>query len=179
MYRELRVSRNAVRMTVYMLARSWSNRIESCYKLGHLDNDQLALFPYDHRNEEQELAAFLKAIEDGSVFLRPEHQPQDVYAGNVGYVASNGWRIVVYNDANEWDYIGSITTVDGRIFSDHELDQIPAVAEYQPSEEIAWSKYGIPGHCVFRCTECGTRIKKERGKTITSPFLCNACKTKR
>jgi hypothetical protein len=123
---------------------------------------------------EQEVAGF--AIEEGSVSLRPEHEPQDVYAGNVSYVASNGWRIVVYNDANEWDYIDNITTADERTFTYEELEQMSAVAKYQPSEEIAWSRYGIPGYCGFRCKKCGTRIKKEKGEKMAFPFLCNACK---
>jgi len=75
---------------------------------------------------EVELSQFLKAVEDGSVSLTPEQEPQDVYAGNVGYIASNGWRIVVYNDANEWDYIDSITTSDGRAFDCDALDEMPA-----------------------------------------------------
>jgi hypothetical protein len=50
-------------------------------------------------------------------------------------MASNGWRIVVYNDANEWDYIDNITTADERTFTYEELEQMSAVAKYQPSEE--------------------------------------------
>ena len=44
---------------------------------------------------EAELSQFLKAIEDGSVSLTPEQEPQDVYAGNVSYIASNGWRMPI------------------------------------------------------------------------------------
>jgi hypothetical protein len=51
---------------------------------------------------ENELMEFLRAIEGGTVVLRPEREPQDVYAGNVPYAASNGWRITIFNDANEW-----------------------------------------------------------------------------
>lgn len=51
---------------------------------------------------ELELSQFLKAVEDGSISLTPEQEPQDVYAGNVSYTGSNGWRIVVFNDAKEW-----------------------------------------------------------------------------
>jgi hypothetical protein len=65
---------------------------------------------------EIELRKFLKAVEDGSVSLIPEQEPQDVYAGNVSYLGSNGWRILVFNDANEWDYIDSITTRATRSF---------------------------------------------------------------
>jgi len=44
---------------------------------------------------EVELSQFLKAVEDGSVSLTPEQEPQEVYAGNVSYIASNGWRMPI------------------------------------------------------------------------------------
>jgi hypothetical protein len=62
-----------------------------------------------------EVSQFLKAVEDGSVSLTSEQEPRTFMPGNVRYIASNGWRIVVYNDANEWDYIDSIVTSDGRM----------------------------------------------------------------
>lgn len=127
---------------------------------------------------EVELIQFLKAVEDGSVSLTPEQEPQDVYAGNVSYIASNGWRIVVYNDANEWDYIDSITTSDGRIFDYDALDEMAAVDTYEPSTEIAWTRYGIPGYCRFQCKACGTRLTKPNGASMRPPFLCPACQAK-
>ena len=127
---------------------------------------------------EVELSQFLKAIEDGSVSLTPEQEPQEVYAGNVNYIASNGWRIVIYNDANEWDYIDLITTSDGRIFKLDALDAMPTVDTYEPSEEIAWTRYGIPGYCRFRCKACGTRLTKPKGGKMHPPFLCPACQAK-
>src|SRR4051794_38364252 len=99
---------------------------------------------------EVELMDFLRAIEQGSVLLQPEQEPQKVYAGNVSYSASNGWKIVIFNDANEWDYIDCITTADGRSFDYDELAEMPIIEAYEPSEEAAWSKYGIPGHCIHR-----------------------------
>ena len=128
-----------------------------------------------HSSAEIELSHFLKAVEDGSVSLTPELEPQDVYAGNVCYIASNGWRIVVYNDANEWDYIDSITTSDGRIFNFNAIDDMPAVDAYEPSEEIAWIRYGIPGYRRFRCKECGTRLTRPKGGSMRPPFLCSDC----
>jgi hypothetical protein len=127
---------------------------------------------------EVELSQFLKAVEDGSVSLTPEQEPQDIYAGNVSYIASNGWRIVVYNDANEWDYIDSITTSDGRNFDYDALDEMAAVDTYELSGEIAWTRYGIPGSCRFRCKSCGARLPKPKGGSMRPPFLCLACQAK-
>ena len=40
-------------------------------------------------------------IESGEVRLTALHDPQDVYAGDVGYVTGNDWSLTVFNDANE------------------------------------------------------------------------------
>lgn len=127
---------------------------------------------------EIELSHFLKAIEDGSVLLSPEQEPQDIYAGNISYNASNGWRVVVFNDANEWDYIDSITTCDGRTFDYAALAEMPAVESYEPSPETAWLRYGIPGYGIFRCKVCGTKLSKPKGGSMRPPFLCPACQSK-
>jgi hypothetical protein len=127
---------------------------------------------------EDELTQFLRAIENGSITLRPEQEPQDVYAGNVSYAASNGWRIVVYNDANEWDYIDSVTPSDGRVFDCDALNEMPTIEAYEPRADIAWTRYGIPGYRLFRCKVCGTRLRKEQGRSMCSPFICTECQSK-
>ncbi len=66
---------------------------------------------------EIEALNFLKAIEDGLISLRSVQDPQEIYAGNVSYTASNGWLITIFNDANEWDYIDQIQSEDGRILN--------------------------------------------------------------
>jgi len=116
---------------------------------------------------------FLKAIEDGSITLRPEYDPQDIYAGNVPYTASNGWHITIFNDVNEWDYIDKIRTPDGRTLDFDAMEQMPLVNDYSPSDEVAWTRYGIPGYCLFRCRTCGARLY---GEQIRPPFLCPSCR---
>ena len=63
---------------------------------------------------EAEVLDFLHSVEHGEVSLVPTHEPQEVYAGIVAYQASNGWKITVFNDANEWDYVEQLRTADGR-----------------------------------------------------------------
>ena len=93
---------------------------------------------------EIEIWEFLRAIESGSVVLTPNEDPQVRYTGNITYQASNGWRIVIFNDCNEWDYIDEIVTSDGRRISYSVMcNWFPALGEYTPSDEIVWSKYGI------------------------------------
>jgi hypothetical protein len=51
---------------------------------------------------EVEVSQFLTAVGDGAVFLASEQEPRMFMPGKVR-IASNGWRIVIYNDANEGD----------------------------------------------------------------------------
>jgi hypothetical protein len=126
---------------------------------------------------ETEALDFIKAIEDGRVRLQPDRDPQDIYAGNVHYTATNGWHITVFNDANEWDYIDCIQTSDGRLLDFSEIEVMPVLGRYTPSEEAAWSRYGIPGYCIFKCTWCGMRLTT--GPPFGPPFLCLSCRVSR
>jgi hypothetical protein len=123
---------------------------------------------------EVELLEFLNCIENGEVFLKQQDDPQDIYAGNVRYVASNGWRIVVFNDANEWDYIDEVRSDDGRILGYDEIEEMATAGAYEPSEDVSWSRYGIPGHMKFRCKECGMRLRD--GPPYLPPYVCHDCK---
>src|SRR5262245_61185316 len=90
--------------------------------------------PMPNMISEDELLRFLSQVENGSVRLMPEDEPQAVYAGNVRYAASNGWTLVVFNDANEWDYIDSVEAADGRKLDFDALDAMPGVRLYTPTE---------------------------------------------
>ncbi len=123
---------------------------------------------------ETEILAFLKAIEEGLVSLTPAWEPQDIYAGNVDYTASNGWIVTIFNDCNEWDYIERLRTADGReCCYDQIADYMPAVDAYEVSDEVSWSRYRIPGYCIFRCVKCGERITDR--ELIKMPYLCAKC----
>ena len=123
--------------------------------------------------QEEELLEFLKAIEEETVSLQPESIPQDIYAGNVSYKASNGWRITIFNDCNEWDYVEQVVAADGRSLDFDEIDNdMPIAREYMPDDEVAWRRYGIPGYMRFRCESCGADIK---GPEPGRDFLCVRC----
>ena len=62
-----------------------------------------------------ELRSVLEAVERREVSLMPEGRTADeIYAGDVSYCVSNGWRLVVFNDCNDWDYLDSAVAPDGR-----------------------------------------------------------------
>lgn len=124
--------------------------------------------------EEREVLQFLSEIEEGKIILTPTVEPQDVYAGNVEYLASNGWKIIVFNDCNQWDYIESIEISAERIVDFSDLEKMPGIQKYRPSKEISWSRYKIPGYLNFRCTKCGKDIKGRKDEI----YLCEDCQKK-
>lgn len=95
-------------------------------------------------NIEKRILSFLRKIEQEEIVLTPAKNPSDIYAGNVKYQASNGWEIVVFNDANTWDYIDSIQTNDGLLIDFERLDNMPKVTNYRPILKTIIDIYRIP-----------------------------------
>lgn len=118
----------------------------------------------------KEIWDFLQAIEDGDVTLSPEGDPQDIYSAAIVYHGSNAWKIVIFNDCNQWDYIEEIVTADGRRMNYDEIFEAhPCIDKYFPSAEISWSRYGIPGDGMFHCSVCGNTF--DRLKSLRSHKL--------
>jgi hypothetical protein len=115
----------------------------------------------------------LRSIERGAVVLTALDEPQRIYAGIVAYAADNGWRLAIYNDCNEWDYIDWVEAPDGRRVEYEGIDATPELRAYEPSEAVAWSRYGLPGHSRFRCTGCGRDMKHLRG---VNGLRCSECR---
>ncbi len=128
------------------------------------DDNTLAL-------SKEEILSFLHAIESGEIVLTPHREPQWVYSGAVGYEASNGWRIVIFNDANAWDYIEWITASDGRCVDFYDMEQHSDLHNYVPSDEVAWRCYGIPGYLQNRCKKCECSINADN----CGIYLCQQC----
>lgn len=120
---------------------------------------------------EDECLDFLQRIETGEITLEPVHCAQDVFAGNVEYLASNGWSVVVFNDANEWDYIDRICTRDGRALDYDQIEEsMSRLSQYSPTHEVSWKVYRIPGYCDHRCELCDQDI--QGGWTIVDRRMC-------
>ncbi|MES2671782.1 MAG: hypothetical protein V4673_15360 [Pseudomonadota bacterium] len=119
----------------------------------------------------EEILSFLHAIESGEIVLKPHREPQWIYAGTVGYEASNGWRIVIFNDANAWDYIELITSSDGRCVDFYDMEYHSDLNKYVLSDEVAWRRYGIPGYLQNRCKKCECSINADN----CGIYLCQHC----
>ncbi|KKW12771.1 MAG: hypothetical protein UY48_C0009G0004 [Candidatus Gottesmanbacteria bacterium GW2011_GWB1_49_7] len=104
---------------------------------------------------------FFKLIETGYITLTSDTEPQFVFAGNVEYKASNGWRVIIFNDCNEWDYVDSVYNQNDQLlgvfkmgFPGHEAKD-PEVLDladfdYKPAKSLWWNRYGIPGWCKYK-----------------------------
>ncbi len=120
---------------------------------------------------EEECLDFLHRVETGELTLEPVHCAQDVFAGDVEYLASNGWSVVVFNDANEWHYIERIATADGRAVASDEINEkMSRLSHYSPTHEVSWKVYRIPGYCDHRCELCDLDISG--GWTIVERRMC-------
>ena len=92
-----------------------------------------------------EVLAVLHAIEKGEVTVTPTEPPGEVFAGNVEYTASNGWKLMVFNDCNVWDYLDHATAPDGREWDfDDATSRADAMSRYRASQEVAQKRYGFP-----------------------------------
>jgi hypothetical protein len=120
----------------------------------------------------EELLALYAAIERGEVRLSTRIDPQALAHGLVVYEASNGWSITIFNDANEFDYVSVVRAPDGRTITYGEIADTSA--DWEPSDEVAWRCFGIPGTDRYRCPACGAFLRDEHDPTaaVQPPFLC-------
>lgn len=59
----------------------------------------------------------------------------DVFAGNVLFDVSNGARLCIFNDCDEFDYVDQVTLPDGQTFGYHDL--------YPRSLQARWLDHDI------------------------------------
>ena len=84
----------------------------------------------------------LYEVEFGRVILSPLQDPMEVWAGNVTYETNTGWKIVVFNDCNSFDYIDSMTSPGGHTWRCEDLEFF---FQYDPPENVVREVYGIKG----------------------------------
>jgi hypothetical protein len=73
--------------------------------------------------------------------------------GNVTFVCSNGYKVVVFDDCGQWDYLDSVVEPDGHVTSfwagiESEKKLNPywePVRQYVPPDDVAEGIYGLGG----------------------------------
>lgn len=65
---------------------------------------------------EDEVLAVLDAVDRGEVTTLEADRiaMADGYCGDFWFTLSNGWRVSVFNDCDEWDYVSHVVAPDGR-----------------------------------------------------------------
>jgi hypothetical protein len=120
---------------------------------------------------------FLLRVKAGKITLYPNTQvtradreghptytldAQEVYAGKVWYDASEaGWKVCVFNDCNELDYLETVTLPSGHVLDYKALDRTILHDWFQAvmTKRDGWRAFGIPGCLDGRCLDCGAELR--------------------
>jgi hypothetical protein len=83
-----------------------------------------------------EAMALLKRIESGEVTLDLQ---KVIFFGPVEYLASDGWKLAVFDDAGEWDYLEWIESPEGQRRT---FERLPEwFQDYQPPISVISNAY--------------------------------------
>lgn len=85
-----------------------------------------------------EILVVLQRIDAGELSL--DLVPDDGVLGSLReYHCSNGWKIFVFDDAGQWDYIHQYLLPDGRIVAYDDIASSSLhVADFTPTNQEAW-----------------------------------------
>jgi hypothetical protein len=100
------------------------------------------------------LVDFLEAVGRGDISLTPKcARPMDCI--HPVYFASNGWKICIFNDCGDWDYIDYIEA-DGVTYDYGDIrSRYPMTYQYSPSTEVSQSVYKLElGGEYYGCETC-------------------------
>jgi hypothetical protein len=78
--------------------------------------------------------AFFIAIEEGWITIVPDISPEEAFCGDVEYTASNGWKITIFVDCYDWDYVEKILDAQGESLVDNSC--------YHPSPDTLIKRWG-------------------------------------
>ena len=125
--------------------------------------------------EEQEILKVLNSV-GVTLTAKPQHGESfsDFYCGNYTWRLSNGWRVTVFNDCDEWDYIDNIETSDGRVWvypdgEEHGCSELSLeAADWRPTNvlAVAWGVNGAQfrvGDTVMVNRRIGDQITGDMG----------------
>lgn len=92
-------------------------------------------------DDEARVLEVLEKIHDGALTVSTDEVMGDIFFGDVIYEISNGWKITVFVDGDEFDYIDNVVTEDGTVF---DFDEIWKLAEVESGEitprEDGWNR---------------------------------------
>ncbi len=101
--------------------------------------------PKDDWEFSKELRKNLDGIDAGEItltLLNPDKDGRPGYVGYPTYLASNGWKICVFDDCGDWDYIQWVESPEGEAMEYPVQPKSQYIIEqYNPKDLTAWG-YG-------------------------------------
>ncbi len=89
---------------------------------------------------EQEILAMCESVDAGELPVELEGgETWDVaYSGNMSFRFGNGYRLLVFNDCGEWDYIDSYIAPDGTRTEVEDFGPGLGLFEWEPKHFARW-----------------------------------------
>jgi hypothetical protein len=88
----------------------------------------------------QEIIAMCEAVDSGGLLVELEGgQTWDrAYSGNMTFRFGNGYRLLVFNDCGEWDYVDSYIAPDGTRTEVDDWGDSLALFDWEPKHFARW-----------------------------------------
>jgi hypothetical protein len=124
---------------------------------------------------DEEIVAMLEAADRGELDIFVEGAMwADVYVGNVAFVLSNGWKVIVFNDCDEWDCVDHVVSPGGVIVPAAALPdgEEPAFYAWYPEHTERWTSALNP------LTPLGIKLKCDVHGDVewVGDVYCGSCK---
>jgi hypothetical protein len=105
----------------------------------------------------ESVLSLLEAIARGDELLRTAHDPQALFTGELAYVSSGGWRLMVFVDCNSYGGFERVDAPDGRSIAGRSLEALDMLIDgaFARHAELEWVGFGLGGYHDQRCRECG------------------------
>jgi hypothetical protein len=89
---------------------------------------------------EQDIVAMCEAVDAGelSVTLEGGETWDQAYSGDMSFLLGNGFRLVVFNDCGEWDYIESYVAPDGTKTEVEYFGEPSLLFDWEPKHFARW-----------------------------------------
>lgn len=94
-------------------------------------------------------AAFVELQDIERSQSRVELASGDILVGGVQYITSNGWKIVVFSDGDDWDYIESMIPPSGEQFplwpekEEEDCEEMRKLRSYRPPSDQLGNVWGF------------------------------------
>ncbi len=94
--------------------------------------------------EETFFLTMLDEIEKRILTIKPQTIIEKGHSGNIIYKVSNGWKIIVFLDCGEFDYIDSFISPTGEETDPFKIESFNMLRNYNPPAYAQMAYYKVP-----------------------------------